>query len=247
MALAIIQGRMGSSRFPGKVLKEVLGKPLLQWQLERLKHAKSIEEIIVATTVNTKDDPIAKLCEKMDINVYRGSEKNVLERFYRAVNKTNFKDIFRLTGDCPLVDPEIVDMLEYFYKEKNLDYARTGESFCEGLDAEILNKKTLDDIYKSAVKDSHKEHVTLYAVQNPGKYKIGIMENSQDDSNYRITVDEIDDFKVVKEIMEHFAPNNKFVKSSEIVNFLKNNPDIYKTNSYITRNEGLKISLRKEK
>jgi len=242
---AIIQARMTSTRLPGKVLMEVMRRPLLSYQLERLYFSKMIDKIIIATTVNKEDDPIVKLCQKEGLNFYRGSENDVLDRYYQAAKKYNTAHIMRLTADCPLITLDICDNIADAYFENDVDYIRTGESFAEGLDCEIISFEALTKAWFEAESKAEREHVTLYIRNHPELFKIMVKENETDDSRYRITVDEENDFLVVKTILENlYKGSDDYFTIREIKSYMDAHPEIYKLNSNIIRNEGLVKSLQ---
>lgn len=245
---AIIQARMTSTRLPGKVLMEVMSRPLLSYQIERLRFSNRIDEIIIATTTNKEDDRIAGLSQKEELKVYRGSEDDVLDRYYQTAKKYKTGNILRITADCPLIDPNICDRIINVYLNSGADYVHTGESFAEGLDCGIISFRALSTAWHEAKLKSEREHVTLYIKNHPEKFDNITVENETDDRNYRITVDEQKDFIVVKAIFEDLY---KETKSSftvrEIKSFLDNNPEIYTLNANIIRNEGLLKSLLEDK
>lgn len=245
---AIIQARMGSSRLPGKVLMEVMGRPLLSYEIERLRFNKTIDEIFIATTVNKVDDPIAKFSEKEGLRFYRGSEDDVLDRYYQAAKKYNANHIMRLTADCPLIQPDICDRIVDTYFDSGCDYACTGESFAEGLDCEVISFKALSQAWREAKLKSEREHVTLYIRNHPERFRLVIVENKTDDSKYRLSVDEKEDYSVVKAILENlYKRSDNYFTIEEIFAFLNAHPEIYKLNSHIIRNEGLSKSLQEDK
>ena len=245
---AIIQARMSSTRLPGKVLMEVMGRPLLSYQIERLRFSKRIDEIIIATTINKEDDRIAELTQKEGLKVYRGSENDVLDRYYQAAAEYKVEHIIRLTADCPLIDPVICDHVIECYLNSKLDYVYTGETFAEGLDCELFSFRALEKAWKNAQQKSEREHVTLYFRNHPGLFQYEQLENETDDSKYRITVDQEEDYLVVKAIIENlYDLSDKYLKIEEIKSFLDTHPDIYSFNADIIRNEGLLNSIRKDK
>jgi len=242
---AIIQARMTSTRLPGKVLMEVMGRPLLSYQIERLRFSKMIGNIIIATTTNKEDDPIIELTQKEQLNFYRGSEDDVLDRYYQTAKEYNVKHIMRLTADCPLIAPNVCDSIANTYFESDIDYIHTGKTFAEGLDCEIVGFMTLTKAWLEAKLKSEREHVTLYIRNHPELFKTMVKGNERDDSRYRITVDEKEDFIVVKTILENlYKGNNKYFTVREIKSFLDMHPEIYKLNADIIRNEGLLKSLQ---
>ena len=242
---AIIQARMTSTRLPGKVLMEVMGRPLLSYQIERLRFSKMIDKIIIATTVNKEDNSIVKLAQKEGLNFYRGSEDDVLDRYYQTTKKYNVKHIMRLTADCPLIAPEICDSIADAYFENGADYIRTGETFAEGLDCEIIGFGAIAKAWLEAKLKSEREHVTLYIRNHPELFKTMVKENDTDDSRYRITVDEQEDFLVVKTILENmYKGNDSYFTAREIKIYLDAHPEVYRLNSHIIRNEGVLKSLQ---
>ena len=243
--IAIVQARMTSTRFPGKVLTKVMGRPLLSYQIERLRLSKMIDKIIIATTVNKGDDPIVKLCQKERFNFYRGSEDDVLDRYYQTAKKYNATHIMRLTADCPLIDPDICDRIADVYFESGVEYIRAGETFAEGLDCEIIGFVALAKAWLEAESKAEREHVTLYLRNHPELFKAMIKENETDDSRYRLTVDEERDFLVVKAILENlYKGNDSYFTVREIKSYLDSHPEVYRLNSDIIRNEGLLKSLQ---
>ena len=245
---AIIQARMTSTRLPGKVLMEVMGKPLLSFQIERLRFSKRIDSIIIATTTNKEDDQIGELAQKEELNFYRGSEDDVLDRYYRAAKEYKVKHIMRLTADCPLISPEVCDSIAKTYFESGVDYIRTGKTFAEGLDCEVIGLRTLTKAWLEAKLKSEREHVTLYIRNHPELFKTMVKENDLDDSRYRITVDEEKDFIVVKTILENLYKDEKnYFSIVGIKNFFEENSEIYQLNTGIIRNEGLLKSLQNDK
>lgn len=235
---------MTSTRLPGKVLMKVMGRPLLSYQIERLRFSKIIDKIIIATTTNKEDDPIVELCQKEDIIFYRGSEDDVLGRYYQAGKKYNVVHIMRLTADCPLIDPDICNSIADSYFENGIDYIRTGETFAEGLDCEIIGFGALAKAWREAKLKAEREHVTLYLRNHPELFKTMIKENETDDSRYRLTVDEERDFLVVEAILENlYNGNDSYFTVREIKSYLDSHPEVYRLNSDIIRNEGLLKSL----
>ena len=252
MIIAIIQARTGSSRLPNKVMKKVLGKPLINYLLERVSVAEKVDQIVLATTTKSEDDFLAKHVVSLGHNVFRGSEKDVLARYYHAFHKfkSGFKEtnaIVRITGDCPLIDPHLIDEVINVYQAKSMDYVSLSPDFAEGLDVEIFSEKLLTQAFNEAKRPSEREHVALFFHNNKSSFNMCHVQNSSDDSNYRITVDEEQDFIVIKSIIEHFSKNNSVLNTENIKNYLNENLNIYNINAHIIRNEGLQKSLENEK
>ena len=171
MILAIVQARMGSTRLPGKVLKEVCGKSLIEILLNRLSRSKKIDKIILATSEKPENDLLAETVEKLGFEVFRGNDKDVLNRYYQAAKQQHPDIVVRVTGDCPLIDPNICDRLFQAFLDQRVDYAELSPDFAEGADCEILTFKALEEAYHNAVMKSEREHVTLY-INNHHNYYI---------------------------------------------------------------------------
>ncbi len=247
MIIAIVQARMDSQRLPGKVMKEVMGKPLIGYLFERLKHAKNIDKILLATSVHESNNGLCEYAQSIGIDVFRGREDDVLDRFYQAAKLSKAKAIMRLTGDCPLIDPKLCDLLIQTFQDKNVDFVHTGQTFAEGLDCEIFSFEALEKSWKEAVLRSEREHLTMYMHNHPEFFKKMTLENSQDDSNQRFSVDEEEDFQVVRAILEAlYKDENRVFGIADIKEFLNTNEEIKNLNRHIIRNEGLKKSLEED-
>jgi len=244
---AIIQARMNSTRLPGKVLMEIMGRPLLSYMLEALQTCKTLRGVIVATTTNRENDLIASFCGRTGLKIYRGSEENVLDRYYQSARENGCMHVMRLTADCPLIQPHICDLVAESYFRTGCDYIRTGESFAEGVDCEIFSMEALEKAWKEAELNSEKEHVTLFFRNRPEIFRTEIVENNVDDSRYRITVDEPADFMVVKEVIENlYDAARPYIEIGKIKQFLDSRPELFALNAKILRNEGLLKSLKEE-
>lgn len=235
--LVIVQARMSSTRLPGKVLKKVLNKPLLEYQIERITKSELIDDIIIATTNNEADKAILDLCIKKRINCFCGSEEDVLARYYQAAKEYNADVVIRLTGDCPLIDPIVVDkIIKYFFENSNrYDYVSNiiKRTYPRGMDTEVFTFKALEKTYLNAEKSYEKEHVTPYIYNNPHIYSIANVVNVKDLSSFRLTVDTIEDFKLIEIIIENLQIQNKNFSLNDIINLLEQNPDLKKINEHI--------------
>ena len=250
---AIIQARMNSTRLPGKVLMEACGKPLLELLIERLKFAQRLNGIIIATSRGGADDPIEKLAQRLLIPCVRGSEDDVLGRYYQAARQFEVDHIVRITGDCPLIDPTVVDLVidAYMDWEKNrarYDYASNvlQPSFPDGLDLEIFSFEVLEKIHRLSDKKYQREHVCTYVIENPKEFRIRNVAHGQILSNFRWTLDNPEDCELIKAIYEGLYPVKKLFLLDDILDFLKKNPRIAQLNKDIKRNEGFFRSLDKE-
>ncbi|MDD2621248.1 MAG: glycosyltransferase family protein, partial [Syntrophomonadaceae bacterium] len=162
----IVQARMNSSRLPGKILKRVLDKTLLEYQLERLQRVKSADNLVVATTVNNSDDPVVELCKQLGVSYYRGSEEDVLSRYYYAAREYNAEALVRITADCPLIDPQVVDRVIAYYLRHmdSCDYVSnvSQRTYPRGMDTEVFTFSMLEEAHINALEISEQEHVTPY-------------------------------------------------------------------------------------
>jgi spore coat polysaccharide biosynthesis protein SpsF len=245
--VAIIQARMGSTRLPGKVLLKIMGKPMLWYLVERVKKAKNIDTIVVATSNKHQDKEIVEFCKKYNINYFQGSESDVLDRFYNAAKKYKADIIYRITGDCPLVDPILIDKLYELYQKGNFNHIgiaagagaiKEEKRFPSGLDTECFSFKVLEEAYNKATKPSDREHVTPYIWRNRDVFKIGSLKSDEDYSYIRLTVDNKEDFLIVKKIYETLYPLKNDFSMKDILNFFEQNQNLFKQNSHFIGKEG---------
>lgn len=235
---AIIQARCGSTRFPNKVFALIDGKPLLWHVVNRLKYATKIDDIIVATTVSEKDDKIEEWCKENNVHCFRGSEENVLNRYYSASEAFPSDYVVRITADDPFKEPKVIDAVITKLIEEGYDHVTNNlpPSFPEGLDCEAFKKSALDRSEKEAETAFEREHVTQYIYHHPEIFKIGNVSNGENLSYLRWTVDKDVDFEMVKAVYAHRNPENKgILLMDEILDILKANPEIEKINSEVER------------
>lgn len=239
MITAIIQARMGSTRLPGKVLKEIDGIPLLQYQAGRIGKSELIERIIVATSSLDKDDAIEEFCNENEIEYFRGSENDVLDRYYLCAKKCKADIIVRLTADCPLVDPKVIDDAIKLLTEEQADYVANtvppeSTKFPDGSDVEVFTMEALSRAFREA-KDSHdREHVTFHFWKYDNGFKTTQLDYVRDYSKYRFTVDYPEDFEVVAFVVKELKKQNSFGSLDEIIEILDLNPEIKVKNSHYT-------------
>jgi len=247
MILALLQARSSSSRLPGKVLKPILGKPMLLHQIERLSNSQMIDKLVVATSNNISDDAIEKMCTDNNIEIFRGNLENVLDRFYQCAKLYNPDYVVRLTGDCPLSDWQIIDNMIQYYLDEGLDYMKTSPKFPDGLDAEIMTMSALSEAKKKAVLPSEIEHVTQYINKKNIKFKIEYFDFDKDLSHLRWTVDEPEDFVLVEKIYQALYEINPLFLTNDILDLLKRQPELTRINDSFIRNEGLEKSIQEDK
>ena len=243
MVLAIVQARMGSTRFPGKVMKEAAGKPLIQHLLERLSLSSLIDKIVVATSTHTTDDPLAGFLEEAGYDVYRGSEKDVLNRYYRVAEQYGPDVVVRITGDCPLIDSQVTDEVIQYYLDNDFDYVSNAHppTFPDGLDTEVFSSAALEKSWKESVSQYDHEHVTPY-IRNSGLFHVGNFSGVHDYSGERWTVDYSEDFQLIKAVFEEFNGIDRHFGFRDILKYKERNPDIFQVNQNITRNDGAIMS-----
>lgn len=236
---AIIQARRGSTRLPDKVFLELSNKPLLEHVVFRLKKSNFLDEVIIATTNLSKDNLIEIWAYSNKINVFRGSENNVLERYYEAAKKFNVDVIVRITADDPFKDYRLVDEAVSILIENKLDFVCNNNpvSFPEGLDVEVLTFNALEVSYNNAVSDFDKEHVTQYIHKNKGKFNIANIQNDKDLSFYRWTLDTIEDYKFAQKIYSELYKEGEVFLREEIFDLLERSPSIMELNNKVNRSD----------
>ena len=242
--IAIIQARMTSTRLPGKIIKTLGGKPSLINIIERISRAENLNKIIVATSDNTSDNIVEELCVQNNINCFRGSLENVLERFYMCAKFYNADVIIRFTGDNPLIDPQIInDALSYF-NASDLDYLSYKKRLPLGMSVEIFSFKALEKSYLEAKDSECLEHVTPYMIKNTSIFKTFKFEDehNEDNSDLRFTMDTIEDYEFIKKIYDFFASNN--FSYEDVINLLKIHPEWTAINRNVKQTE---ISYKGEK
>jgi len=236
---AIIEARMGSQRLPGKVMMKINGKPTILLLINRLKQVEDIKKIVVATTVNKKDDVLCNFLKINKIKFYRGSEEDVLQRVVNAASIYKIKNIVQVTGDCPLVDPSIVSQVIRTFDHNNFDYVTNSNirTYPDGMDVAVFSAKNLKKI-SNTTKNSHdREHVTLYFRRKNNNFSIcNIMAPyNLHYPDLGLTLDEIKDFILIKKIFKKFKKNQNTFSCLEVINFLKKNPELLKINRTVLR------------
>ncbi|MDB6081698.1 MAG: spsF [Chlamydiia bacterium] len=230
-----VQARMGSTRLPGKVLVKAAGKTLLEHLCERLQRVKEADSFSILTTTNAKDDVLEEFCKKNDLSCYRGPEDDVLTRFYQVAEKRRPDAIVRITADCPLIDPQIIDQVILEYKNGSYDYVSNSleRTYPRGMDVEIFSYKTLQDTSTMAQSDEEREHVTLYMYRHPELFSLYNVSQKENSSQYRLTVDTTEDFQLIKLLLERLYPEKPNFSLQNIVDTLKRHPEWAKINAHI--------------
>jgi spore coat polysaccharide biosynthesis protein SpsF (cytidylyltransferase family) len=244
--LAIVQARMSSTRLPGKVLLPLGGHTLIGFMLERVKRARMVDEIVLATSTDASDDALAHAVQALGVAVYRGSLDDVLSRFAGAAEGRGADVAVRLTGDCPLIDPALIDAAVAHLREPGLDYVCNGEppSYPDGLDVEAFTVQALLQAHAQARLPSEREHVTPYLRAHPQRFRAGNVRGAVDLSALRWTVDHADDLAVVRALVDAFPPGQALLADLfDCLRVLDRQPALLHANPH-TRNEGYAKSLR---
>lgn len=236
--IAIVQARMNSTRFPKKVMRKINGVPMIELLLKRLSLAKSIDKIILATSDNIVNEELVRFVTNLGYEVFAGSENDVLDRYYGAAAKYTPQTVIRITGDCPLMDPGLVDEIVNVFYESGVDYLSNTivPTYPDGLDIEVFTYDSLKTAAEKADLPYDREHVTPF-LRNSGMFRIKNFENSTDLSAERWTVDESNDFEVIKNVFNQFHPITTF-KWTEVMELKNQKPELFEANSKLIRNEG---------
>lgn len=246
---AVIQARMSSSRLAGKMLLPLAGKPAILRMLERVERAYLIDEIVVATSIDGSDDPLATVVESSGHTVFRGPLDDVLARFHGAARNHPHDHIIRLTGDCPLIDWTYIDALADFHVAGAYDYSSNAISptLPDGMDAEIMTFAALNKAYEKAAKPSEREHVTPYIYRPDSEFRIGRWRHDKDLSHLRLTLDEAEDYELISAIYDALYPRKPDFSLADILEFFTTHPDLIDLNKNIKRNEGYARSIAQDK
>ncbi len=237
--VAIVQARMGSTRLPKKVLMKINDHSMLEEVIKRTKAIKGVDEVIVATTENPKDLQIVARCRKLKIRVFRGLEEDVLDRYYQCAKEAGADVIIRITSDCPLLDPTIVEEGLKFFQTTNADYVSNAlkRTYPRGLDFEMFTFQALEKAWKEGQEQTDREHVTPYIYSHPAIFKIAHLTNSKDYSEYRLTVDTQIDLELVMTIFKVLGKKRQIFGLNQIVKFLERNPKLAKINSEVVQKD----------
>lgn len=249
MIAVIIQARMGSSRLPGKVLEDLGGAPLLQYVIERASMARRPDVVVVATTQNQTDDRIGAFCLELGTIVFRGSEHDVLDRYYRAAEAIDANVIVRVTADCPFIDPDVLDRVVDAYLEGAYDYSSNAiqRTYPDGLDVEVLSFEALDHAWREAKLTSEREHVTPFIWKNPDLFRICHVTLDRDLSSLRWTVDEPLDLEFVRQVYDRLGNLAGTFRMKDVLELLNEEPELQHINAGIELNEGYRRSVENDR
>lgn len=233
-----VQARMRSTRLPGKVMLTVLDKPLLGYLIERLQEVQNADAIVILTTTHPADDVIVEYCEKNRIPCYRGPEEDVLTRYFQVAKKRNPDAIVRITADCPLMDPTILEKMIQFYRDHadSYDYISNSleRTYPRGLDIEVFSAAALDTAFQEAKQPFEREHVTPYIYRHPERFRLCNLPYSGPSlAEHRWTVDTHEDFALIRLIIEHLWPQNTHFRLADVLHLLERHPDWTLINAHI--------------
>lgn len=233
--LAIVQARMTSTRLPGKVLREVLGRPLLSYQLERMRRAATLDRILVATTTNASDDVVVEFCQREGLEVVRGPEHDVLERYAIAERAFPTDTVVRLTSDCPLIDPALIDAAVQRFHACRCDYLSNmlRPTWPYGLAVEVMTARALHAAATEATDPREREHVTPFLYRRPERFRVESLTTATDLSHHRWTVDTPEDFELVRRILEALHPVNAHFGMHDVLVLLEQHPEWARINAHV--------------
>lgn len=241
--VAIIQARMSSTRLPNKVMAEIAGAPMIEHVVRRAEQASKIDQVIVATSDQPADDRLVHYLEASQRTCFRGSEHDVLDRFTQAARRHAAEVVVRLTADCPLLDPRIIDRVIAAFLEGDFDYVGNTipPTYPDGLDTEVFSRAALEAAWEQAAQGSEREHVTFYLYRHPEQFRLHNVRHIADLSALRWTVDEPRDLEFARAVYQHFGA--RMFGMEDVLQLLEDQPQIGRINTGIDRNEGLKKSL----
>jgi len=244
--VAIIQARMSSKRLRGKVLMQLAGIPVLEHVVQRVSYCKTINQVVVATSSDISDDDIETWCIDHNVECFRGNLSDVLDRFYQAAKHYQAEAIVRITADCPVIDPAIVDEVVEGYQVGSFEFYGLAGEFPDGLDCTVFSFSAIERAWNEAALPSEREHVGPYIEKNPEIFKSGALVKFKSMSHHRWTLDEPADFKLLSFIFNELYEKDSIFYTHQIMKLLEINPEISNINSNIIRNEGYQSSLLAE-
>lgn len=228
---------MASTRLPGKVLKKVLDKPLLEYQVERVRRVKSAEEVVIATTVNDGDRAIVECCDRLAVPCFRGSEQDVLSRYHAAAAAFHADVVVRLTADCPIIDPHVVERVirHFIGNAAGLDYVSNclKRTYPRGMDTEVFPFGILETACREATDPADREHVTPFIYRQPGRFRLANVAYHEDASRHRWTVDTTEDFALIRRIIETLYPRDPEFRMEDVLGLFDRDPGLFRINAHV--------------
>lgn len=235
--ICIIQARMGSTRLPGKVLRRLGSKTMLEHVVSRAHRIPGVDEVVVATTIKPMDDPIVSLCRSRSYTFFRGSEENVLNRYILAAKDHDADSVMRITSDCPLIDPTVSGKVLSHFLDSSPDYASNTlkRTWPRGLDTEVVPMDILEQAARDAKSQIDREHVTSFVYKHPKRFRLLSVTGDVDNSHLRWTVDTLDDFKLIQKIFDSFS-NDDF-STFDVLRLMQRNPMLATINAGVRQKE----------
>ena len=246
--IIIVQARMTSTRLPGKVLLPLAGEPMLVRLLERLRRVQLADGIVIATTTNASDDPIAALCAQQGVPCHRGSELDVLSRYADAARLHAADVVVRITSDCPLIDPALIDQLIAVYEEGDSDYVSNmlPPTWPYGMAVEVFSATALAQAHAEATQDAEREHVTPFIYWHPQRYRLRNVASPVALSHHRWTVDTPEDYELVRRLFDHLLPTNPHFTQADVLALLDAHPDWIAINQHVQQKPATETQTSKE-
>jgi spore coat polysaccharide biosynthesis protein SpsF len=239
--VAIIEARMTSTRLPGKIVRPILGRPLLELLIERLRRARRLDHIVVATTSNPSDDSVEELTRRVGVGCFRGREEDVLDRVLQAAHAAGADVIVEITGDSPLIDPAIVDLVLEVYQANRFDYVSNAlkQTFPIGLDTQVFSTAVLEQVAHLTNDPTDHEHVALYIYEHPERFSLHNVESGLPDKywNLRLTLDTLEDLALIRAIYEELYPKNPSFGLRDILELLERRPKLIDLNHHIQQKQ----------
>jgi spore coat polysaccharide biosynthesis protein SpsF len=228
----IVQARMTSTRLPGKILLPVMGRPLLSYQIERLVRSRETNCLVIATTTNETDDPVVKLCDDLGTLTIRGSELDVLDRYHQAAERIGADAIVRITSDCPLIDPAVIDESVRYFLRTGVDWMAP-EGLPDGMGMDVFSRGCLEKMWLEATDEADREHVTLYAIRRPHMFNLGHTYRADDLSAKRWTIDEQPDYEFLVKVIEYLYPKTPNFGIDDVLWALSGHPEWEQINANV--------------
>lgn len=240
---------MGSMRLQGKMCMKIQKKPMAEWVIQRVMASKNVKQIILATTTNQHDKKLVNIAKRLRVKLFCGSPDDVLDRYYQAATLYHADPVIRITGDCPLIDPDVIDEVIANYQKKHVDYTCTPKTYPEGLDVEVLSYKALARAWKEAKKPSEREHVTPYIKNHPKLFTTYFPYDQRlpDHSSYHWSVDQKEDLKFVRAVYRHLYHPKRLFHTADVIALLTKKPSLLEFNKDFTGYEGYRESLKKDR
>jgi len=236
--VSTIEARMSSTRLPGKVLRPLAGKPALEMMIERVRRSRRIHQVVVATTVNPADDVLEQLARRLAVSCFRGSEEDVLDRVLRAARSAAADVIVELTGDCPIIDPEVIDRVIDVYLEGSYDYVSNGlhkTTYPAGMETQVFATSVLAEVAHLTHDPADREHVSLYIYEHPERYKLHNVESGLPEKHRapRLTLDTAEDYELIAAIYEELYPKKPAFSLDDVLRLFDRRPELLALNAAV--------------